>query len=148
MTLKWATLIGRFNMLNFKKIKKILLMTIYIIAILLFLLLLNNFFKSPDIKSIEFKSLNNIETFEAIVENNDSQQVLSSEFDYELIGYRAGKIDASVIVKKGNQEFVVAIGNMLEGQYELIEVNQDEITFRNGKNLYKLDNLVGKKYEK
>ena len=43
---------------------------------------------------------------------------------------------------------MVAIGNMLEGQYELIEVNQDEITFRNGKNLYKLDNLVGKKYEK
>ena len=74
--------------------------------------------------------------------------MLSSEFDYELIGYRAGEIDASVIVKKGNQEFVVAIGNMLEGQYELIEVNQDEITFRNGKNLYKLDNLVGKKYEK
>ena len=72
----------------------------------------------------------------------------SSEFDYELVGYRAGKIDASVIVKKGNQEFVVAIGNMLEGQYELVEVNQDEITFRNGKNLYKLDNLVGKKYEK
>ena len=135
-------------MLNFKKIKKILLMTIYIIAILLFLLLLNNFLKSPDIKSIEFKSLNNIKTFEAIVENNDSQQVLSSEFDYELIGYRAGEIDASVIVKKGNQEFVVAIGNMLEGQYELVEVNQDEITFRNGKNLYKLDNLVGKKYEK
>ena len=135
-------------MLNFKKIKKILLMTIYIIAILLFLLLLNNFFKSPDIKSIEFKSLNNIKTVEVIVENNDSEQVQSSEFDYELVGYRAGKIDASVIVKKGNQEFVVAIGNMLEGQYELVEVNQDEITFRNGKNLYKLDNLVGKKYEK
>ena len=135
-------------MLNFKKIKKILLMTIYVIAILLFLLLLNNFFKSPDIKSIEFKSLNNIKTVEAIVENNDSEQVQSSEFDYELVGYRAGKIDASVIVKKGNQEFVVAIGNMLEGQYELVEVNQDEITFRNGKNLYKLDNLVGKKYEK
>ena len=135
-------------MLNFKKIKKILLMTIYIIAILLFLLLLNNFFKSPDIKSIEFKSLNNIKTVEAIFENNDSEQAQSSEFDYELVGYRAGKIDASVIVKKGNQEFVVAIGNMLEGQYELIEVNQDEITFRNGKNLYKLDNLVGKKYEK
>ena len=135
-------------MLNFKKIKKILLMTIYIIAILLFLLLLNNFFKSPDIKSIEFKSLNNIKTVEAIFENNDSEQAQSSEFDYELVGYRAGKIDASVIVKKGNQEFVVAIGNMLEGQYELVEVNQDEITFRNGKNLYKLDNLVGKKYEK
>ena len=135
-------------MLNFKKIKKILLMTIYIIAILLFLLLLNNFFKSPDIKSIEFNSLNNIKTVEAIFENNDSEQAQSSEFDYELVGYRAGKIDASVIVKKGNQEFVVAIGNMLEGQYELVEVNQDEITFRNGKNLYKLDNLVGKKYEK
>jgi len=135
-------------MLNFKKIKKNLLIAIYIIAIILFLLLLNNFFKSPDIKSIEFKSLNNIKTVEVIDENTDSEKVVSSEFDYELVGYRAGKIDASVIVKKGNQEFVVAIGNMLEGQYELIEVNQDEITFRNGKNLYKLDNLVGKKYEK
>ena len=76
------------------------------------------------------------------VESNTSDDLIS--FDYKLIGYRSGPVDASVIVKKANKEHVVAIGEKLEGIYELIEVNQNEIIFRNDQKLYKIENLVGK----
>jgi hypothetical protein len=49
-----------------------------------------------------------------------------------------------VIVKKSNNEYVVALGEKLEGVFELVEVNQEEIIFRDGDNLYKIENLVGK----
>ncbi|MBT3727837.1 MAG: hypothetical protein HOG22_01045, partial [Candidatus Marinimicrobia bacterium] len=63
---------------------------------------------------------------------------------YKLIGYRSGGSDASVIVKKSNKEFVVSIGQKLEGVFELIEVNQNEVIFKDGNKLYKIENLVGK----
>ena len=34
-------------------------------------------------------------------------------FDYKIIGYRSGKNDSSVILRKGNKEFVVAKGEKL-----------------------------------
>ena len=33
---------------------------------------------------------------------------------------------------------------MLEGAYELINVTQDEVIFKNKEKLYKIENLVGK----
>ena len=56
---------------------------------------------------------------------------------------RSGDTDSSVILKKGNKEFVVAKGEKLEGIYELVEVNKDEVIFRNQEKLYKIENLVG-----
>ena len=41
-------------------------------------------------------------------------------------------------------EFVVFVGEDLEGLYTLIDVNQKEIVFRNEDKLYKITNLVGK----
>jgi len=64
-------------------------------------------------------------------------------FDYQLIGYRSGKNDSSVILKKGNKEYVVAKGEKLEGTYELIEVTKDEVIFRNKEKLYRIENRVG-----
>ena len=64
-------------------------------------------------------------------------------FDYLLIGYRSGKNDSSVILKKGNKEYVVAKGEKLEGTYELIEVTKDEVIFRNKEKLYRIENRVG-----
>ena len=42
------------------------------------------------------------------------------------------------------QEYVVAEGEKLVGKFELIEVNKDEVIFRNDEKLYKIKNLVGK----
>ncbi|MDA7778556.1 hypothetical protein N8965_02250 [Gammaproteobacteria bacterium] len=76
--------------------------------------------------------------------NNDSSKQSNISFQYKLIGYRSGGSDASVIVKKSNKEFVVSIGQKLEGVFELIEVNKNEVIFKDGDKLYKIENLVGK----
>ena len=70
----------------------------------------------------------------------------ASNFEYKLIGYRIGETDSSVIVKKGNKEFVVFVGEDLEGLYTLIDVNQKEIVFRNEDKLYKITNVFSNYY--
>jgi type II secretory pathway component PulC len=65
-------------------------------------------------------------------------------FDFELIGFRSGDVDSSVILKKGNKEFVIAKGEKIDGVYELIEVNKEEVIFRNNEKLYKIKNRLGK----
>ena len=83
--------------------------------------------------------------------NSNSKELISNteamnnipSFDYLLIGYRSGKNDSSVILKKGNKEYVVAKGEKLEGTYELIEVTKDEVIFRNKEKLYRIENRVG-----
>ena len=78
----------------------------------------------------------------SLEDNSKNIQNIPS-FDYKVIGYRSGNIDSSVILKKGNKEFVVAKGEKLEGVYELIKVSKDEVIFRNQEKLYKIENLVG-----
>ena len=133
-------------MINFKIIKKGLLITLILPALLLFVLLISTFFQKPNIHELNIVSIKDINTsFNESTSNvvsNTSDDLIS--FDYKLIGYRSGPVDASVIVKKANKEYVVAIGEKLEGIYELVEVNQNEIIFRNDQKLYKIENLVGK----
>tara|TARA_B100000965_G_scaffold382230_1_gene380437 strand:+ start:274 stop:672 length:399 start_codon:yes stop_codon:yes gene_type:complete len=107
---------------------------------------LSSIFKRPDIKEINIPSINDF-TFEA--KENLSQENLNDineikSFDYKVIGFRAGIDDSSVILKKGNKEYFVSLGDKLEGIYELIEVNQNEIIFRENEKLYRIKNLVGK----
>jgi len=133
-------------MINFKIIKKGLLITLILPALLLFVLLISTFFQKPNIHELNIVSIKDINTSfnesSSNVVSNISDDLIS--FDYKLIGYRSGPVDASVIVKKANKEYVVAIGEKLEGIYELVEVNQNEIIFRNDQKLYKIENLVGK----
>ena len=79
---------------------------------------------------------------DSLEDNSKNIQNIPS-FDYKIIGYRSGNIDSSVILKKGNKEFVVAKGEKLEGVYELIKVSKDEVIFRNQEKLYRIENLVG-----
>jgi hypothetical protein len=133
-------------MINFKIIKKGLLITLIVPAIFLFVLLISTFFQKPNIHKLNIVSIKDINSSfnesSSNVVSNTSDDLIS--FDYKLIGYRAGPVDASVIVKKANKEYVVAIGEKLEGIYELVDVNQNEIIFRNNQKLYKIENLVGK----
>ena len=61
------------------------------------------------------------------------------EFNYKLIGIRSGNEDSSVIVKKGNKEFLVTLGDLLEGSFELVEVNQNDALFRKGQKMYRIE---------
>ena len=132
--------------MNFIKLKKIF---IYVLAAPAIFLLIANFIlflNKPNIVKIDSPDMRDF-VFESVVESSPklpSKDIQTSSFDYELIGYRSGIMDSSVILKKGNKEYVVAKGDKIDGFYELIEVNTDEVIFSNNGNIYKIENLVGK----
>jgi len=134
-------------MFNFKLIKKILILVTFIPSVLLFIFFVTQFKTNPKIKNFEIVSAVDVSptrNSEIDVANNVASTQSNISFQYKLIGYRSGGSDASVIVKKSNKEFVVSIGQKLEGVFELIEVNQNEVIFKDGNKLYKIENLVGK----
>ena len=134
-------------MFNFKLIKKIIILVIAIPSILLLIFFGTQLNINPKINSFEILNVVDVNASgnSQIEElNNDSSKQSNISFQYKLIGYRSGGSDASVIVKKSNKEFVVSIGQKLEGVFELIEVNKNEVIFKDGDKLYKIENLVGK----
>ena len=134
-------------MFNFKLIKKILILVTAIPSLLLFIFFVTQFKTNLKIKNFEIVSAFDVSpsrNSEIDVANNVASTQSNISFQYKLIGYRSGGSDASVIVKKSNKEFVVSIGQKLEGVFELIEVNQNEVIFKDGNKLYKIENLVGK----
>ena len=134
-------------MFNFKLIKKILILVTAIPSVLLFIFFVTQFKTNLKIKNFEIVSAFDVSpsrNSEIDVGNNVASTQSNISFQYKLIGYRSGGSDASVIVKKSNKEFVVSIGQKLEGVFELIEVNQNEVIFKDGNKLYKIENLVGK----
>ena len=134
-------------MFNFKLIKKILISVIAIPSVLLFIFFVTQFKTNLKIKNFEIVSAVDVSpsrNSEIDVANNVASTQSNISFQYKLIGYRSGGSDASVIVKKSNKEFVVSVGQKLEGVFELMEVNQNEIIFQAGDKLYKIENLMGK----
>ena len=131
--------------MDFIKIKKFIILVLAVPALYLFFININLMLNKPEIKKL---NVPNISDFEFISNTNNSQNDTATikeipSFDYKIIGYRSGKKDSSVILRKGNKEFVVAKGEKLEDVYELIEVTKDEVIFRNQEKLYKIENLVG-----
>ena len=132
--------------MNFIKLKKIF---IYVLAAPAIFLLISNFIlflNKPNIVKIDTPDMRDF-VFDSVVESSPklpSKDIQTSSFDYELIGYRSGIMDSSVILKKGNKEYVVAKGHKIDGIYELIEGKTDEVIFSNNGNIYKIENLVGK----
>ena len=132
--------------MDFIKIKKIIIFALALPAMYLIASNMSLIFNRPDIKNL------NVPNMADISFNSNSKELISNteainnipSFDYQLIGYRSGKNDSSVILKKGNKEYVVAKGDKIDGTYELIEVNKDEVIFSNNGNIYKIENLVGK----
>ena len=131
--------------MDFIKIKKIIIFALALPALYLIASNMSLIFNRPDIKNL------NVPNMADISFNSNSKELISNteainnipSFGYQLIGYRSGKNDSSVILKKGNKEYVVAKGEKLEGTYELIEVTKDEVIFRNKEKLYRIENRVG-----
>jgi len=131
------------NLLNIKKISIVIILAT---AITLIFFTMSQILNKPDIKQINIPNINDIELISSIETSikSDINANNNINFDYQLIGYRAGKTDYSVILKKGNKEFVVSSGDKLEGLYELVEVNEDEVIFNNQGKIYIIKNTVGK----
>lgn len=131
--------------MDFIKIKKIIILVLALPVLFLIGSSISTFINQPDIKDINIPDMTDFSfasTQGSLEDNSKNIQNIPS-FDYKVIGYRSGEIDSSVILKKGNKEFVVAKGEKLEGVYELIKVSKDEVIFRNQEKLYKIENLVG-----
>jgi type II secretory pathway component PulC len=131
--------------MNFIRFKQVAIMILALPALYFLFLLFLSFINKPVIKDINVPDMTNFEfkSNQNDMIDNYNQVESSLTFDYKLIGYRAGSNNSSVILKKGNKEYLVAKGEKLEGVYELIEVSKDEVVFRKDEKLYKIENLVG-----
>ena len=106
----------------------------------IFLIISSNIDK-PKILKLDNINLNDFKTNSSSIKEDkilieENNQV---EFNYKLIGIRSGNEDSSVIVKKGNKEFLVVLGGILEGSFELVEVNQNDALFRKGQKIYRIE---------
>jgi len=133
-------------MLNFKNIKNFLLVLVITPSAFLLLMSAYSLVNKPDIKSINPINIKDIETINSFddISPETTDKLNTEPFNYKLIGIRAGRVDSSVIVKKGNKEYVVALGESLEDLYILTEVSKNEAVFRNGQKVYKINNILGK----
>ena len=131
--------------MDFIKIKKIIILLLALPVMYFAVINLNSVINAPDIKNINIPDMTDFSfnTSKNTIDETSKNVKSTPAFEYKLIGYRSGNRDSSVILKKGNKEFVVAKGEKLEGVYELVEVTKDEVIFRNQEKLYKIENLVG-----
>ena len=129
--------------MNFIKIKNFFLLLLSVPVFILIANLLISFTNQPNIKNLNIPDMTDFSFNTNSIDESSKNIKTTPDFEYQLIGYRSGNMDSSVILKKGNKEFVVAKGEKLEGVYELVEVTKDEIVFRNQEKLYKIENLVG-----
>ena len=132
--------------MNLINIKKIIFAVVICVAILMTVLTVLQIFNKPNIEEINIPNIKDIEFTSSIDTSikSDTNSNNNTNFDYQLIGYRSGETDFSVILKKGNKEFVVSSGDKLEGLYDLVAVNKDEVIFSNNGKIYKIKNSVGK----
>ena len=131
-------------MLDFKLLKKVLISFLSIPALVLLSIYVIQISKDTSIKDFVIVDKLDLKSSNASDGEYIQNDISNIKFEYKLIGYRSGGLESSVIVQKSNQEYVVSIGEKLEGIFELIEVSQDEIIFRDGSKIYKIKNTVGK----
>ena len=131
---------------NFKLLKKIFLSILILPAGLLIFSLFLSFLNKPVIDKIENLNFNELKNESILIKEKDylSEENNQVEFNYILIGIRSGNQDSSVIVKKGNKEFLVTLGDFLEGSFELVEVNQNDALFLKGQKMYRIEKLKDK----
>ncbi len=132
--------------MNLINIKKIVFAVVVCMAMLMTVFTILQIFNKPNIREINIPNIKDIEFTSSIDTSikTDTNSNNNINFDYQLIGYRSGETDFSVILKKGNKEFVVSSGDKLEGLYDLVAVNEDEVIFSNNGKIYKIKNSVGK----
>lgn len=128
-------------MLNFKIIKKVTLSLLFIPAVFIIFLIISSNIDKPKILTIDNMNLNNFKTSSSSLKVDETliEESNQVEFNYKLIGVRSGNQDSSVIVKKGNKEFLVTLGDLLEDSFELVEVNQNDALFRQGQKMYRIE---------
>ena len=130
--------------MNYLSVKNIVLLVLLLPTLFLMLKLFYTLSDKPKIKDVLIPDMQNLAFDNKMDSEVVSSEITTTSFDYKVIGYSSGPDYASVILKKGNKEYVVSKGEKIEGKFELVEVGTDEIIFKNNDKLYKIKNLVGK----
>jgi len=128
-------------MLNFKNLKYIFLIVLVVPGFYFAILFVNSLSNQPDIKDIGIIKFDDIISNQSVTNNQEliEGNQNDEDFSYKLIGIRSGGKDSSVVVKKANKEYLVLVGQMLEGRFELIEVTNNSAIFRNGQKVYRIN---------
>ena len=127
---------------NYILIKRIFFLLLLTAVVFVLYLLAHSFTNKPVIKDISITKIDEINISESI---NQAQNYVTSannneiNFEYKLIGIRAGDNDSSVIVKRANKEYLLRLGETLDNNFELIEVLPNTAVFRNGQKMYRID---------
>lgn len=134
-------------MINFRLIKKFFFLLLLTAVILFIYLLFDSFKNRPDIKDISTINISEI-TFSQQINQPDiiESNIEEVNFEYKLIGIRAGNNNSSAILKKGNKEYLVLQGESLNNNFELIEVQPNSVVFRNGQKIYRIDKEKSNKW--
>ena len=128
-------------MLNFKILKNTFLLLLLLLSTFLVYLLFLSYKNTPVIKEIGNINIDDFVSEQSLITNENyvSDEEIEINFNYKLIGIRSGGENSSVIVKKANKEYLVAIGQLLENTFELVEVNQNSAVFSNGQKMYRIN---------
>ena len=119
--------------INFILVKKALIIMLGAIAIYYLINLYLVLMSQPENIKNNFSSISNSQSISESP-GQSIQESVSSNFNYKVIGYRAGDKRASLIVEKNNQTYVVQQGELLENTYKLESVNSKIAIFtQNGK---------------
>jgi len=134
--------------MNYLKYFKYILLAPLIIGVaFLSFNLFSSLFNEPEILIVQKLNIQNEINKNKTQETNQNitnePQLITNNFNYKLVGYRAGQNDSSIILKKGSNEFLVKIGEDIDS-YTLESVSTDEVVFSLQGNLYKIENKVGK----
>lgn len=134
--------------MNYLKYFKYILLAPLVISVSFFSFnLLSSLFNEPEIlivQKLNIKNeINKNQSQESIINTSNEPQPITNNFNYNLVGYRAGQNNSSIILKKGSNEFLLKIGDRIDS-YILESVTTDEVIFSLQGNLYKIENKVGK----
>ena len=134
--------------MNYLKYFKYILLVPLVISVAFFSFsLVSSLLNEPEILIVKKLNIQNEINKNKTQETNQNianePQLITNNFNYKLVGYRAGQNDSSIILKKGSNEYLLRIGDKIES-YELVNISDKEVIFSLQGNLYKIDNTVGK----
>ena len=133
--------VAHYFMINFNFLKNIVLIILVLMSIFFVYLLFVSYKNTPVVQDIGNITIDDFISEQPLIsdENYVADEEVNLNFNYKLIGIRSGGENFSVIVKKANKEYLVAMGQLLENTFELVEVNQNSAIFRNGVKMYRIN---------
>ena len=128
---------GRVNLVV---LKNCLTGGIYICALGALFLVGNTFLTSPKFNEFKLVTVPGQQPLEVkpVLEKSSSAQLS----EYSLVGFRAAKDNASVVLQKGTEQYVLQLGDFLDEVYQLHSVSKDKIEFMYNGSILSLPNRL------